>query len=61
MSVIKVKVRASLNGLRGEASTIIEFEKEDWEEMDDAERAEACEDTANELFYWDYEVLDKDI
>ena len=33
MGVIKVKVWACLNGLRGEASTIIEFEKEDWEEM----------------------------
>ncbi len=39
-----------------ESSDILEFENEDWEEMDTEEREEACYERVQQMVNWDWEV-----
>ena len=51
---IEIKVWVSTEKIGSECSTTLEFYKEDWEEMTDSERDEACRDSMFEMIEWGY-------
>lgn len=55
---MKVKVSVSTNRLGSESTRIIEFDKEEWDEMSEKDREETCLEIMYEMIGWDYEVVD---
>lgn len=53
---VKIKVRISTNKVGSECSNIIEFDREDWESMSEAEREEAMHDEVWNMAEWGWEV-----
>jgi len=59
--IIKVEYSISTNIYGSTCSGILEFDREEWDEMDESEREEIMRDAAFDNIEWEYQELDSDL
>jgi hypothetical protein len=56
---VKIRVYASTKFVGSKDSTVVEFDREDWDNMTGRERDDACLETLFDLINWGYDEVTK--
>lgn len=55
---IEIKITVRTDRVGSEDERVVEFDREEWQDMDEMERKEACLEIMIEMVQWDYEEVD---